>query len=259
MSGFGALLGKELREQLRTYRLPVVAIVFLIFGITSPLLARYTKELLDLIGQQAAGGIEITIPPPTVADAVGQLIKNLGQFGILVAILLAMGSVATEKDRGTAALILAKPVSRLAFLAAKLMAIGFNLAVAVAIGCVFGAIYTALLFENANLTPVGWLAMAMLLWLSIVAYAALTFLGSTLARSAAAGAGVGFLALVITGVVAALPVVGGYMPLALQGAAVNLGAGLPVADDLVGAALVALLIIGASLGLAWLSFRRQEL
>ncbi len=56
MSGFVALLGKKLREQVRTYRMSVVAIVFRLFGILSPVLARYTKQLLDALGLQATGG-----------------------------------------------------------------------------------------------------------------------------------------------------------------------------------------------------------
>ena len=46
------------------------------------------------------------------ADAVDQLWKNLAQFGAFAAIILAMGAVATERDRGTAAFVLSKTVSR---------------------------------------------------------------------------------------------------------------------------------------------------
>ena len=259
MSGFGVLLGKELREQIRTYRLPVVAIVFVLFGISSPVLARFTKELLNLLGSQAMGGIQIVLPEPVVADAISQLLKNLSQFGILIAILLAMGTVSSEKERGTAAFILTKPASRLSFLLAKFVAIGITLAVAVAAACAVGALYTALLFEDSSLQIVGFVEMAILLWLAILAYAALTFLGSTLTRSAAGGAGFGFLALVITGIIAALPTVGAYMPTSLLGPAANLAVGEPPGVDLVGPLLACALFIAIPFALAWLSFRRQEL
>jgi ABC-2 type transport system permease protein len=259
MSGFGVLLGKELREQLRTYRLPVVTIVFLLFGISSPVLARYIKELLDALGSQATGGIHIVVPDPTVADAVGQLLKNLSQFGIFIAILLAMGAVASEKERGTAALILTKPASRLSFLLAKFVAIGLNLAIAVAAGCAVGALYTELLFEGSSPPLVGYVEMAVLLWLAIFAFAALTFLGSTLTRSAAGGAGIGFLALVLTGIISALPTVGAYMPTSLLGPAANLAVGAPPGVDLAGPVLACALFIAVPFVLAWLSFRRQEL
>jgi ABC-2 type transport system permease protein len=259
MSGFGVLLSKELREQLRTYRLPVVAVVFLLFGITSPVLARFTKELLDALGAQAAGGIQINVPPPTPADAVGQLLKNLSQFGILIAILLAMGVVSTEKERGTAALILTKPASRLSFLLAKFVAIGVNLAIAVALACAVGYVYTELLFESAQLPIGGYVAMAILLWVAIFAYAALTFLGSTLTRSSAAGAGIGFVALIVTGIIAALPTIGPYMPISLISPAANLAIGAPAGGDLVGPLVAAALFVVVPFALAWLSFRRQEL
>ena len=55
-----------------------------------------------------------------------QFLKNLGQTGILAAILLAMGSVAAEKERGTAACSSPSPLSRGAFLAAKLTAIALR-------------------------------------------------------------------------------------------------------------------------------------
>jgi len=259
MKGFRVLLGKELREQIRTYRLPVAAIVFLLFGISSPVLARYTKELLNLLGSQATGGIQFVLPDPTAADAIGQLLKNVGQFGILMAILLAMGAVATEKDRGTAALILTKPAWRLSFLLAKLVAIGITLGVSVAVAFVFGWIYTVALFDNAALNLVGYVAMAVFLWLTILAYAALTLLGSTLTSSTAGGAGFGFVALIVTGVVAALPTIGAFMPTALNGPAANLALGLPIGVDLWQPLLGTLLFIVVPFALAWLSFRRQEL
>jgi ABC-2 type transport system permease protein len=259
MSGFRVLLGKELREQVRTYRMPVAAVVFLLFGISSPVLARYTKELLDLLGSQATGGIQIVLPEPTAADAIGQLLKNLGQLGILMAILLAMGSVATEKDRGTAALILTKPASRLAFLLAKLVAISVTLGVSVAVALVFGWIYTVALFDNAALSLGGYVAMAVFLWLTLLAYAGLTLLGSTLTSSAAGGAGFGFVALIVTAIVAALPTISVFMPTALNGPAAELALGLPVQVDLWQPLLGTLLFIFVPFALAWLSFRRQEL
>ena len=258
MTGFVVLLGKELREQVRTYRLPIVTIVFALFGITSPALARYTKELIAALGSQAAGGIEIIVPEPTVANAVGQLLKNLGQFGILIAILLAMGTVASEKERGTTGLILTKPASRMSFLLAKLVAIGVTLAIAVAVGCSFGAIYTALLFEGASLDIGGWVVMAALLWLAIYAYAALTFLGSTLTRSAIAGAGVGFVALIVTGIIGALPRIGSYMPVTLTTPAAAVALGTTAGSDLAGPVLAAVGFVIVPFILAWLSFRRQE-
>ena len=139
MAGFGPLLRKELLEQWRTLRLPVVTMIFLLVGLGSPLLARFTPEILKSVGGDQ---FQIVLPTPSAADAVDQLAKNLGQFGGLIAVLLAMGAVAAEKERGTAALLVTKPISRAAFLLAKLVAIGTTLAVAVAIATAGAWFYT---------------------------------------------------------------------------------------------------------------------
>lgn len=254
MSGFGPLLRKELLEQWRTKRLLVVAVVFVALGIGSPFLARYTAELI-----QALGGLpfEVELPEPTTADAVTQFLKNLGQAGILTAILLAMGSVATEKERGTAALLLSKPASRAAYLAAKLVAIGVTLAVALLLAAAAGYLYTALLFESPGVA--GWLGMTGLLLLSLLAYATLTFLGSTLTRSAVAAAAIGIGGMILLAIVAALPSVAPYLPAGLSGdpaAALALGTDPgPLAGPIL--ANVAL-VVGLAV-VAWLAFRHQEL
>ena len=255
MSGFGLLLRKELLEQTRTMRLYVVAIVFALFAIISPLTAKYLPDIVKALAGSQLSLVGL-IPTPTTADAVDQFLKNLTQFGALAAILLAMGTVATEKERGTAAFVLTKPVSRAAFLAAKLVAIAANLLVATAVAGILGYYYTAVLFESLPVD--GYAAMCVLLWLSLVVYAALTFLGSTLTSSATAGAGIGIVFLVVTGIISALPTVGQYMPESLALPARALALGLP-SGDVAAPVVVNVAIVLAAALLAWLSFRRQEL
>ena len=66
MTGLGALLRKELLEQWRTTRLPLVVVVFLLVGLSSPLLARFTPEILKAVG---GSQFQIVLPTPTAADA----------------------------------------------------------------------------------------------------------------------------------------------------------------------------------------------
>ncbi len=253
MSGFRALLRKELLEQWRTTRLAVVATVFLLVGLSSPLLARFTPEILKAVG---GGQFQIILPTPTAADAYDQLAKNLGQFGALIAVLLAMGSVATEKERGTAALILTKPASRGAFLGAKMVAIATTLGVATAIAAAGAWFYTLVLFEPLDV--LGFTAAAVLQWLTLVAFAAITFLGSTLTRSSLAAAGLGVAAFIVLGILSIVPTLGHYLPTGLGEPARGLALGLPGVDVL-GPTAAAIVLIGALVGVAWLVFRREEL
>jgi ABC-2 type transport system permease protein len=255
VNGYALLLGKEMREQVRTLRLVVVVTVLALFGLISPLLAKLLPEIVKAAGSQA-GGLTITFPTPTTADAVSQLVKNLGQFGALIAILVAMSSVATEKERGTAGFILTKPVGRDSFIAAKATSIALLLLVGIAAGYALAWIYTAVLFETLALVP--YIAGGLVVWVSVLVIGAITFLASVLARSAMVAGGVGFVALLATGILAAIPGIGPYMPAALWAPAAQLTLGNP-APDVIGPVLVNIAVAALCVVVAALAFRRQEL
>ena len=253
MTGLGLLLRKEAREQVRTMRLLTVVAVFALIGLLSPVTARYMREIVEAVG---GGQFEGMIPEPTVADAVAQFTKNIGQFGVLVAILVTMGSVATEKERGTAAFVLTKPIGRGSFIGAKVLAIGALLAAATVVAGVLCWVYTALLFEPL---PVAHFAAAVgLVWLSLAVVAAVTFLASVVTRSALVAGGVGFGAFLVAGILSALPGVGAYLPTSLWGAAGELALGT-VPDPLVGPIVANVLLVAAAVVAAWWAFRGQEL
>ena len=255
MSGFAVLVRKELVESWRTRRLPVVVILFAAIGILSPLTARYLPEIL-----KAALGDQLTIPvpTPTPADAVLQLQKNLGQLGAFAAIVLAMGSVASEKERGTASFLLTKPVGRGAFIAAKLVGLGAVIGLAVVGAVAIGWVYTAILFEPG---PVGgWIVLAVATWFALATWAAITFVASTVLGSAAAAAGIGVVALIVLSIVSAIPTVGRWLPPGLDGPTLAMATGrAAVVTDLVSAIIGSAIVIVVCSGAAWLSFRRQEL
>lgn len=253
MNGLPLLVRKELLEQVRTLRLPVIVILFAILGMISPVFARYIQEIISAVGGDQLTGI---VPDPVVADAAVQFTKNLGQFGVLAAILVTMGSVAGEKDHGTAAFLLTKPVTRGAFLGAKVVAIAALLALGTIVAGVLCWIYTAILFEP--LPVVGFVGTVFLVWLSLAVFAAITFLASVVARSALVAGGIGIAALLVAGILSALPVVGPHMPTGLWGAADVLAVG-SVPDPLLGPVVVNSVIIVIAVGLAWWAFRRQEL
>jgi ABC-2 type transport system permease protein len=166
-----------------------------------------------------------------------------------------MGTVAQEKDKGTAALMLVKPMPRGVFLLAKFAALMLTFVlglIAAGTACYF---YTLLLFGPLEV-PV-WLALNGLMLVSLLVYVALTLLCSTLTRSQVVAAGLAFGALILVSAVGALPKVGDYMPNRL----ISWGSGLVKGADAAfwPALWVSLGLIGAGLVAAWLIFDRQEL
>ncbi len=251
---FFIVLRKELTEQGRTKRFLIVAAVLAAFGLTSPLLAKFTPELLKSIPDIPAG-LAGMIPAPSVADAVGQYVKNMGQFGILLALLMSMGAVAQEKERGTAAMLLTHPVSRLNFLLAKFTALGITFTVSLAVAALGCWYYTLLLFEALPWGP--YLALNGLILVVFLVYIAVTLLCSTLARTQGAAAGLAFAALVLVAGIGSLPRIGEYFPgrLFSWGATLALGGGDPAWLALgVAAGIIVLALV-----IACLRFEREEI
>jgi len=248
------LLRKEFREQWRTWKMIVFLAVFLITGIISPLLAKYTPELLRSIPNLPEGLAGI-IPDPTVADSVAQYLKNIAQFGILLVILLTMGVVAQEKERGTAAMLLTKPVSRSAVILVKWLAGMTTVLVGLVAAGLACLAYTLVLFEPL---PFGsfW-SMNLLLFLYLGVYLSVTLLASTLARSQAMAAAGAFGGLIVLLILGSIPRLGDYMP----GQLVAWGSSLTLKGTLTAwpALGVAVGLIALALIIACLFFEREEI
>ncbi len=152
---FMTALNKEFLEQRRTRKFLIALVVLVLFGMTSPLMAKMIPQIMTLVpGGEAFVGM---IPEPTINDAVAQYIKNVTQFGILLALVFSMGAMAVEKDKGTAAMILSKPMPRGSFLLAKFAITRLDFFIAVVIAGVACYYYTYFLFGELNI--LNWLAL----------------------------------------------------------------------------------------------------
>jgi ABC-2 type transport system permease protein len=255
MTGYREMLVKELLEAWRTRRLIVIALLFLALGISAPVV---TKLLPDIIRALGPSGFEIDIGTPGIADVLDQLLKNTVQFGALAAILLAMGSVATERERGTAAFVLSKPVTRTAFLWAKLVALAVEFAIAIGLATLGAWIYTLVLFHRPPILP--WIELAAVVWLSTMVYASITFLGSVAMKSSLGAAGIGFLGLIVLSLLSVVPNLSPWLPAGLLGVAKSLALKESSPDvDPVLTITVSIGIAAVAILLAWLRFRRAEL
>jgi ABC-2 type transport system permease protein len=219
------LLRKELLELWRTRKALVVLVVFLLFGLTSPLLARFVTEIIMSVpGAEEFAGL---IPEPRAADAVAQFIENITQFGFIMTLLLCMGLIAGEKERGTAAMILSKPAPRWAFVLSKFDALALIYLPALLIAGLGAGYYTNQLFDP-GLTLGPFLLGVLLLWLWLMAIAALVLLGSALGRTTLMGAGLGLLVCVALFIVGAFPQPATLLPSGLVMWAAQLGVPEPV-------------------------------
>jgi ABC-2 type transport system permease protein len=260
---------KELHQLWRTKRLLVMGAVFLIFGMGSPLMAKFTPQMLTMI--EGAEMFADLIPEPTGGDAMLQYTKNLSQFGFILAVLLAMGLVVGEKERKTIPMILSKPLPRWVFITSKFSSQMLMYLAVFALSSLGAYYYTIILFGSLDFLDFMLLNGLMFLWL--LTFVALSLLGSTLGKSTVAAGGIGMglsVALMLAG---SLPRYGALLPGGLMswatalgqraaGAAASMpGTGVPSSEMIsnAGAAVSALVVIVMALVLSIGIFEQQEL
>jgi ABC-2 type transport system permease protein len=206
MSGLGPLLKKEIKEQIRTHRLLIVAGIFLFFGITTPLLLKYLPEIIKLSGEQ----VPVAIPAPTAIQSLVEYAGTMSQLGILIAVLIAMGSIASELRQGTAVMTLSKPVSRAAYVNAKLIAMSLTFLIGLAAASLFCFAYTVWLIGPTAALP--FLQLNLLLGLFLIFCLSVTVLFSSIFRSSLAAGGLAIALLIAQALLATIPRVGDFFP-----------------------------------------------
>ncbi len=118
MRGFRAFFKKEFLEAVRTQKLTVLGLVFLLFGIMNPLVAKLTPEI---VARFLPAGVTMSIPTPTALDSWAQFFKNVPQMGLIVLVVLFSGAMANEFSRGTLIQPLTKGLTRASVIAAKFL------------------------------------------------------------------------------------------------------------------------------------------
>ena len=203
---------KEMIQLSRTKMVLVILGVFALFGIASPLLAHFLPQILSSV--EGAEMFSSLVPTPTIKDALDQYLKNISQFGFLIAILVGMGQVASEKERGLTEMILHKPLPRWAFILSKFMAQSIIYVAGFIIAEIFAYAYTVYLFQSFSLAVFSFMNFLLLMWL--LCFVAITTLASTVSRSIGMAAGISLAGAVVILLSAQIPQYGAISPQALM-------------------------------------------
>ena len=190
MRGFGAFLGKELRETVHTWRIWVLPAFIVFAALSSPLITYLMPTLADRLGSMPQG-FAISVPDPTALAAYVEYLHNLGELVMFALVIAYGGIVSSEVRSGTAALALAKPLSRGAFVLAKWLS---QLLVIAAAAVVATAVCVAVTAALLGLGPAPEAVAAVAVWFvyAVVILSAMVLLSAVLpAPAAAAGAGIG--------------------------------------------------------------------
>lgn len=217
MKAFFAFVQKEVLELVRSGRLTVLTILFLLLGIMNPAIAKLTPWLMELMADSLADtGLVVTQVQVDAMTSWVQFFKNI-PMGLIAFVLLNSSSFTREYQSGTLVLVLTRGLARYKVVLAKftvmlsLWTLGCWLCFAVTY-C-----YNAYFWENsiaANLIPA-----AACWWLLGAWVIALMVLCSVCAQSSSGvllGTGGAFLAVYLLGL---LPKVKAYTPAMLMDSA----------------------------------------
>jgi ABC-2 type transport system permease protein len=197
----------------------------------------------------------IEVADPTATDAYLQFVGNLQQLGALAVAIIGAGIIAAEVRSGTAALTLAKPLSRTGYVLTKAGTLAALTVVSTLAGAAVCIAVTAAIFGAG---PVADMLAAAGCWLlTALLLVAATALLSAAVRSQMAAA-VGGVAIVIAlGVLGQVGVVRDSTPAGLVAAGSRLLAGEPVA--LLTPIATAIVLTAILLVAAVAVFRRREI
>jgi len=254
VKNYSAFLKKEIFEYAKTYKLLIMLMVFVVFGITNPLMAKLLPEIL---GSLMTDGVTMTLPEATAYDAWTQFFKNATQTGMIAMVILFSGVLSAELSKGTLINMLTKGLSRTAVILSKYtcMVLVWTISIVLCFGLTYS--YTVYLFpadETSNL-----LYSTFCLWLFGVFLLAVLLLAATLTKSNYAVLLITGTAAVVCMLVNIIPAAHRYNPISL----VTDNLGLITNDITVSslystiltACLLSLLFVGASV----LIFRKKQL
>ena len=254
MNGFVPFLRKEFNETVRTWRLWVVPGFLLFSALSSPLVTYLMPTLLDRLGT-AQQGLSITVADPTALQAYLEYLGNLSELTLFALVIAYGGIVSGEVRGGTAALTLAKPLSRAAFVTGKWLSQAVVVVVAAALGTLICVGVTQLLFGDG---PAGRTVLAVGLWIAyaVMLLAIMVLLSVELkAPAAASGAGIGVYAALI--VLAQFEATSSATPAGLPAAGLAIVRGEP--SQWAGPLVATVVVAAACLVAAVLRFERREI
>ncbi|MEK4486358.1 ABC transporter permease subunit [Psychrobacillus sp. FSL H8-0484] len=182
MRSFIVLMNKEFIQMVRDFKIVWLPLVFILLGITQPVMTYYLPTILEALGS----GQGITIDPSMTAQQGGEILAGtLGaqfdQLGIMIIAISLMGIIQTDKANGMLAFILTRPVAVRSYVGGKIASNYFITGISIAIGYFASYLYVNFLFTNV---PVSDMLTALLFYLVWVLFiVSFTTMISTLINS----------------------------------------------------------------------------
>src|SRR5699024_4445018 len=111
----------ELLENWRNKKWIWVPLVTILLSIMDPITSYYLPQIIDAVGGMPEGTV-FEVPDYAPQDVVLMSLSQLNSLGVLVLVLISMGTISGERKSGVSELILVKPVSYKNYITSKWVA-----------------------------------------------------------------------------------------------------------------------------------------
>lgn len=252
MKAYITFMKKEVVEYYRTYKLLIMLLVFLVIGMTSPILAKVTPELLKSMLP------EMTILPDSTAfDSWAQFFKNINQMGLIVLVILFSGLMSNEFSRGTLINILTKGLPRRTVILSKFTVASVIWTISYIVSCIMSYLYT-LYFWNMD-TIENLVFSLFCMWLFGILLLAVLMLGGIVNKNSYGCLLFEIIFIAILFLLNIIPKVQKYNPLSLANKNTQLLNSATVPNDLTASIIVTIVFILLSIALAIEIFNKKQI
>lgn len=208
MNQISALFKKELMESIRNFKLFALLIVYMIFGVLSPLTAILMPDIMEMVMEDA--GIQFELPPVSAIDSYAQFFSNVNQMGLVIMVLVIGNTLTVEFSRNTLVNLVTKGLKRHNIIIVKSIFSIMVWTAAFVLAALITYLYTIYYWDE---TINNLLLSYSLTWLFGVFLISLIMFASSIFRSSFLGVLISVLAAVIIMMVLSIhPTIAEYLP-----------------------------------------------
>ncbi len=256
MKQLRAFMNKEFMECIRSGKMLILLILFVLFGMMNPAIAKLTPWMMEMMSDRMGStGLAVTAVEVNALTSWTQFYKNIPLL-LIIFLLLFSGILTTEYQKGTLINMITKGMKRWKIIASKEMVIllcwtaGYWLCYGITYG------YTDFFWDNSVLTKIWFPALCLYLlgvWLITV-----ILLLSTIFRSSSSVLVMALGIFAVVYLLGLLPALSSYMPVRLM-ESTGLLTGIEGADQYLTAIIAVLLLSLGNTVASIICFNRSEI
>lgn len=161
------LFKKEMIENWRNYKWIWVPLVIILLAIMDPISSYYLPQIIESVGGLPDGTV-IEMPTPLSSEVVMMSLGQFSSLGVLIIVLMSMGTIAGERSSGVSELILVKPISYFNYITSKWASLLLLVWVSFSVGMITSWYYINILFGELLFTSLLLIILFYGLWLTLV-------------------------------------------------------------------------------------------